>query len=668
MRLFNATGYSWRPYGVLLLCLCSFLWLLIGISHAAPTQPNDPLAPGSIAGQVRNDRDMGLAGIEVKLYRLYYNQTPYAARTTTTTATGDYHFAVLAPGLYKIEFVDPAGNYAFQFYPAATTFGAATALSIAGGDLTGIDAQLHPGGVITGILTTTSDISFFDGYVTLYRQADATTWQETLPTIVQAPTNTFAIRGLATGIYHLCATGWVYPQGNYSACFDNVSPYTTSIARATDIQVTQGLTTSNLRITIGKHVFDPELSGLVRNQAGEPLAGIDVKATLTAVGQNPTIHTATSNDRGRYRIRASVAGAYLVEFMDPSGIYAPVAYRHPGDLGPTPVVLQPFTLQDGINITLTAAAHITGKVLVAGQTPATESSVHLLPSDDVEYLASARVDPLTGDYDLGGIATGSYRVLAGGLLDANGYTGFYGGPTLDTATVITITAGEIHRNIDITLGANDFAGEIRGTLMADNQPAAQMRVDLFWSAGNPANPPLLYHTFTDNTGRYQIAGLLAGYHLVRFSDPAGIYATTYYTNAQLSEDAQRLEVKGATLFQQVDATLVHGGAIQGRITRAGGSPIAQVWVFAYVNKGGQWRGLGNEGVASDDNGRYRLSGLLPGAYLLRFSAPNGSLQEYYGGEGTLETATPIPVAADQTTTIDLILGPDVVRYLPIIQR
>ena len=361
------------------------------------------------------------------------------------------------------------------------------------------------------------------------------------------------------------------------------------------------------------------MSGLVRNQAGEPLAGIAVKVSSTTNEQASPTYTASSNANGRYRVRADSPGTYLVEFTDPNGVYGSTAYQRAGDQRPTPITLQPFTLQQGIDITLTVGAHITGKVLLAGQTPPTGGGVTLLPGDKVGYLANVQIDPLTGEYDIGGLTAGSYRVLASAILDSNSFTGFYGGPTLDTATVITITTGEIRRNIDISLGANAFAGEIRGTVIADNRPAAQLRVDLFWSLNDPSFLPPLYYTFTDSAGNYQIAGLLAGYHVVRFSDPAGVYATTYYTNAQRSEAAQRLEVKGATLFQHVDATLVHGGAIQGRVTRADGTPVARVWVVAYANVNGAWHGLGNEGVESDINGRYRLPGLLPGAYLLRFS-------------------------------------------------
>ena len=662
--------FVWLLLCLPLLLLCFSLRLLTGQSSAAPAVPNDPLAPGSIAGQVRSDSDIGLAGIEVKLYRLYYyNQTPYVIRTTTTENNGDYRFAVVAPGVYAVEFVDPAGDYAFQLYGGAVTIGSATPLYIAGNDLSGINVRLHPGGAITGILTATSDLHFYGGDVTLYRKATETMWQEMLPIIVQSPTNTFNFRGLASGVYRLCATGWGYDHGSYVECFDNVSPYTKGVAGATDIQVTQGLTTSGILITVGNHVLDPELSGQVRNQAGEPLAGITVKVSSTVNEQAPPIYTAGSYANGHYRVRAGIPGTYLVEFTDPEGVYAPAIYQRLGDTGPTPVTLPPFTLQQGIDITLTTAAHITGKVLIAGQTPPAGGSVNLLPGDNVEYLANVQIDPLTGEYDIGGLTAGSYRVLAGAILDSNSFTGFYGGPTLDTATVITITAGEIRRNIDITLGANDFAGEIRGTVLADNRPATQIRVDLFWSASNPSSMPPLYHTFTDSAGRYQIAGLLAGYHLVRFSDPAGIYATTYYTHAQSSEDAQRLEVKGATLFPHVDATLVHSGAIQGRVTRTNGSPFAQVWIVAYTNVNGVWRGLGNEAVDSDLDGRYRLSGLRPGVYLVKFVDRNSPLQEFYGGKETVETATLITVTADQTTSnIDLILGPDRPLYLPVIQR
>lgn len=666
--------------GLPLLLLVVIFGVFATQSKAAPTAPAAPLAPGSITGQVRNTTDMPLSDIQVWLYRTYTNnQSPHIIRRTTTAEDGSYQFTTLSPGVYVVEFVDPLGRYAFQFYANATIFEQATPLHVAGNDLSAINAQLIPAGMITGILTATNDLRLSSAYMIPYRKEDENKWQETSIVRVDVPTNTFAIRGLASGTYRLCAVGWMVEQGDYIECFDNISPQATDlsgnlrpnagIANATDIQVTSGLTTAGIVMEIGDIVFEPQMSGIVRNALGIPLPQIIVRATQVGDPQSAETNTTITNQQGRYRLRLHTPGSYEVQFTDSTGAYAPAMYQSMEDTVPTPVALEYFALNQGINMTLTAAARITGTVLIYGETPPTDGSVTILPHDGIEHLVSVAIDPITGIYDAGGLTTGAYRVMAGGSLGFDTFTGFYGGSTLDSASTISITTGDRRSNIDITLGGNDFDGEISGTVMVNNRPIEDIRVELYWSDTNPNNPLPIYHTFTDTDGRYRIAGLRAGYHLIRFSDPAGIYATTYYTNAVQQESAQSLKIEGQTKFSDVHAKLERGGTIQGRVTRADGRPVGRTTVIAYTNVDGLWRGKWNEWVASDNNGQYRLQGLHPGTYLVEFSDSTSSSREFYGGQGTLETATRITVTAGLTTTgIDLILGPDTWLYLPVIHR
>jgi hypothetical protein len=55
---------------------------------------------GSIQGRVTDPAGSNLAGVEIKAVRTDTNES----RTTTTSATGDYSFALLLPGNYRLEF------------------------------------------------------------------------------------------------------------------------------------------------------------------------------------------------------------------------------------------------------------------------------------------------------------------------------------------------------------------------------------------------------------------------------------------------------------------------------------------------------------------------------------------------------------------------------------
>lgn len=657
-------------FGMPFLLTAVGLWLVTNLLVAAPLAPTVPTAPGLIAGQVVDGANRPLPAIQVRLYRLnILEDTFYIVRTTQTAELGTYRFPTLSPGIYAIEFADPLFHYAFQFYPAASTLGAAHQLSIAGNELTAVNAILQQPGAITGIVAPTHDLTTYSGTVMPYRKLDDQRWQEMTPVTTEVPTNTFAVRGLPTGTYRLCAMLWTWESGSYSECYDDVAAYgAAGVHNATDIAVTAGMTTTGIHMTVGNFVVDPEVGGLVRNEAGWPLSGINVKITGLADSLAPPIATATSTDFGSYRVRAPVRGLYRVDFVDPTGTYAPATYQQPGAEGATPIQLDLYTLRQGVDVTLTKAAHITGTVLIHGQTPPSDGNVTLLPADEVEYLMTVPIDPLTGHYDLGGLTSGAYRILAGGGLGYEGFIGFYGGETLESAAIIQIETGEVRSGVDVNLAADEFEGVISGTVTADGQVAPQIRVDLFWSQYNPTQPSSIYYTLTDNAGRYRIAGLRAGIQLVRFSDPAGIYATTYYTNAPAADLAQQLLILGATKIPHVDGELARAGSLAGRVTLADGRPIANASVQAYAAAEGSWHPMDNEWVRADSTGHYRLSGLRPGSYLVKFYHPTLPLQEFYGGGGALETAVPVTISAGRTTTVDQILGPDAVLYLPLIAR
>jgi hypothetical protein len=113
-------------------------------------QPDVADAPGSISGTVTDAAGVPLAGIRVTLDSLgdHLYRSPIF-----TDQDGQYAFSFLGAGIYKIGFSDPNALYGAEFYPGAARLDEAESIPVTGNDVTGIDAHLVVGGVITGTLT-----------------------------------------------------------------------------------------------------------------------------------------------------------------------------------------------------------------------------------------------------------------------------------------------------------------------------------------------------------------------------------------------------------------------------------------------------------------------------------------------------------------------------------
>ncbi len=86
--------------------------------------------------------------------------------------------ADLPPGSYLVEF-NAEGDYLGQWFDGAASEATATEVVVGGTAVTGIDAQLQPGGVIAGTVTGPGGAPEPDAYVSVYR-ASATSELDTV--------------------------------------------------------------------------------------------------------------------------------------------------------------------------------------------------------------------------------------------------------------------------------------------------------------------------------------------------------------------------------------------------------------------------------------------------------------------------------------------------------
>jgi hypothetical protein len=154
---------------------------------------------------------------------------------------------------------------------------------------------------------------------------------------------------------------------------------------------------------------------------------------------------------------------------------------------------------------------------------------------------------------------------------------------------------------------------------------------------------------TDAQGRYTLA-LSDGTYRVLAYDPAGVYATSFYADAESFDTARSISLAGSQSVTSINFGLEHGGFISGTVS-SGSSPRAAITVAAY-NLSGTLRGL----TKSDTNGAYRLV-LPPGTFkLAAYDDARVYATLFYASSASFAGAASVPVSADATTSINFQLS------------
>lgn len=688
--------------GSVTLCLLTFFWLATRLS----ANPNQPDGLGSLAGQVRVENGQPIAGIQVTLlgiptfagYDTWWN-----IRMTTTEADGSYRFSSLPPGVYRISAQDPSKQFGRRFYPAANTVQAGQDVVVAGTAVTGINLTLQAAGRIIVTLKTTAEYSLTYASVGL-RQRISTTggtrWDAPYTPDVVLGSTVFTFTGVAADAYRVCAYGYG-PKLSASECYDNVY----DVAEATDLTLSAGGTITNVVIVFGDGANYAQIKGRVTATAdGKPLAGIHVFAyrlpenwlvrVATADGWRGIASTtepgapllaanefygypqAVTDANGEYTLSTLTAGQYQLYFSDPAGNYAFEYYNDQVRLYDGQMIeVEPQMVITAVNSSLATAARINGRITMDGQ-PAPETNIlaeRQIGEFAWEPVMQVRANPNTGAYTLAGLPAGVYRVSAQGqVLDntASDYSlyfpyGVYGGATLWEAKAITLTSGAVATNIDIALSSLRYDGGLSGRITAGGQPLAGIKVALYSATsgccayGIPV--PRLY-TFTDAAGRYIFTGLGGGRFFLGASDPTGLYATTYYINQINPLRSNTVNIPNDQVLTDYNLDLTRAGAIHGQVRQRNGKPEAGLYLSLYRMDPAPDYDIIPTASYTDDAGRYTLPGLQPGWYTICFSKFNYQFRT----ECTMQSV--LVNAGATTANVDLMWGPDLPFYLPLIRQ
>lgn len=643
---------------------------------------SQPEALGTLSGAVRNEAGDPLSNITVLIEP--YTQ-PYLQRQATTNEAGLYQLSDLYPGIYRLGAVDSRQVYAPADYGAT--------VSVSGNHVSGIDMvmALTVGGrgaisvTLHNVAPIPPQIEFpaRPYQLFLYRRNPPDSWAKYREENTVSDLG-FLLPELPEGDYRICVYAQILNGSWTTECYDKVLPEKANelAPNATTIQIRAGITTT-IDMTLGTIT---QLEGYIYGPDGRPLAGIGVGA-----GDGGGV----TDQNGHFRAGSISAGRYPISINSWTWYYTspylPVIYPNflRGEAPPTfdfgPSTHMSITQQ------LTPAARITGRVSLPNNVPLPQVTLSLwqhMPDGTFvdrlpeEYCGShcllpPMYDSSTGAYTVTPMFAGAYRVGARAKAPGSTYAelnAFYGGPNLESAAEIVLITGETRSNVNIVLGTNDFDHQITGRVTAGGgAPLAGIEVGLF-NDGQAALP--LVSTTTDSQGYYTLAGLPYGSYFVAARDPAGIYATTFYSGSDCSKPPCSVLVnQNVAIRAQIDLSLSRGAILRGHVhVAAGMSPgDYQVNVVPFPSSSDYDAALPYIDERTDHEGAFEVGGLPPGTYLIRVQTPHAAGDflgpplafRYYPGGSNVALAQPVTVVSGQTLEeLDVFFNNSPSCYLP----
>lgn len=280
-----------------------------------------------------------------------------------------------------------------------------------------------------------------------------------------------------------------------------------------------------------------------------------------------------------------------------------------------------------INSLTSATGSITGTV-TDGINPLPNILVevfHLLdPITDIE--ASTYTDS-NGYYEFTMLEDRTYIIKFSD--DSNTYVSEYyddiHGFDLYSAQMLQISGGNTFSNIDAVL---TLSGHITGRVTDA-------------ATGDPISGIPVGGTITDSDGYYILHNILPGTHAVSFG-------VGYGPRIYIPQDSAPFDVALGETVTNIDASMVEGGHITGRVTAEDNTtPLENIRVTISENYGGWMPGYD---VTTNANGEYQFNGLWADNYRLCFFDESGLYQgECYANVANINSATDIPVVLGQTT-------------------
>jgi hypothetical protein len=569
------------------------------------------------------------------------NKPPAGA---TTSSRGTFVIHGLRPGRYLVLFrtgersCPSTANWLAQWYPFVNSpyaTGKAALVRVRAGKDTGhINGRLKLGGEIAGIVRTSAGQPVKGICVSFYSFFVVNGLNEVQVASASGRTGRYALHGLFPGHYQVQFMIGCGSRGNYAAQWWRDKP---SPARASSIRITGRRMVAGIDAVL---VPGAAVTGTVtaRTAAAKPLNGVCV----SAYDNQGDYADGRTGRNGTYRLEGLDTGRYQVSFDPSCGGTVNAAYLS----GQRTVSVRAGHARTGVNVSLRPAAGISGVVRDSAGKPVDACVTIDDQNGDYAFTSS------NGTYSIGGVVPGKYSVSFEdcgnqGSLAPQWYDNQ---PDSDSANLLTFTGGRIDRNIDVTLHPG---GTLAGVLTsASGQPVQSSDCIGLAAAENGAGAfPFTGGGITGHEGHYRFTDLSPGEYQVSFDCDTGRYANQWFNSQPDSTTADFLSISpGVTT--RLNQKLSLAGTIAGTVTTKAGRPIANICINVANARNKQIISQVNDFAATNRRGRYLVSSLAPGRYLVQFSAclSGGYGSQWYHGDYREGSGTPVTVRAGKETS------------------
>ncbi len=563
--------------------------------------------------------ELGFAGVTVKLYK-DVTSIPVLVGTKVTSATGYFTFTGLVPGDYGLEYVIPAGGYAFSPQDVVT------ATEATDSDVNVATGQSGIINLTSGLIINNQDAGINLPDIAAHTIGDKV-WIDSNADGVQDAGETGGVAGASVKLYQgatliasttTSATGaYSFPMllaGTYQVKFSAPSGYFFSAKDA--VAATDDTDDSD----------------------ADPVTGYTADIVLAGGDDNIDV------DAGMYKKGA--IGDRAWKDVNADGILQPT------ELGFAGVTVKLYDAGDLVNALYTKVTSSTGYFTFTGLVPGSYVLEYVLPVGGYEF-SEQNVGTATE-------ATDSDVDIVSGQTDP-----------------ILLTSGLIINNQDAAISLPDGAAHTIGSKVwidsnADGiQDVAETGVVKGVSVKLYQGLTLIASTTTSATGEYAFANLIAGTNYkVKFTAPSGYYFSAKDAVGTEATDSDADPITGYTADIvlaggvdnfDVDAGLYKKGAIGDRAWKDtdgdGLLDIDELGFAGIVVK--LWNGAGTEEIGTkttSSTGYFSFTGLAPGSYILEYVKPLVGFDYTLQNVGANEAIDSDVAANGKTGVIELTSG------------
>lgn len=381
------------------------------------------------------------------------------------------------------------------------------------------------------------------------------------------------------------------------------------------------------------------ITGIVTDEGSNLLAGICVTTHTTGGGTESSPQATTAAD-GTYTLIRVTPGDHKVKFTAcKDAKYATQWWNGKATSSEAGIVTTSLEtgVTSGIDAAMSRQSRILGTLLDRRGKPAM-SCVYAY-QDGIP--AGAGWSSSSGAYFFA-IPPGTYVIRAGSC-------GFYGTTYyLNKASEAEADPVPVPEQTDVTLADIELepGGSISGRLTDPSGAPVFDCIEAFDSSGT-----LVRTVYSNSQGYYDLFGFTTGSYRIRFAGCSFAKGVTTWFGGDSLETADDVQVVYGQDTPNIDAVVLPGASISGRLTDSEGFPLPGECVGLYTEAGDPVRTY-----IADGNGNYAATRIPDGSYKLRFGCTRDLEPEWYDNKSDAVSATSVPTSlVAPTTGIDAVL-------------